>query len=314
MLIDNNADVLRQDPETAQPVISTRYDIPNVLLTLAWLGEATLSQLHRLCFPGCCLKTAERALVRLQREGYVEYRRWGVADRLTSAGKPHSRTCDALRSLTRAGHGLIHDDPAYPDRLRKARSALLLRHDTMTTEIIVRVIELGRSVGMSSLWTDYEVQLDPARPRPVMDAFVVVRLGGAPVAPFRIPWTKDGRMEGERSGRLAIENDRDTEGKREIQLKAAAYQQAGTPAWVQQYGAFPIPTWVVPSARRLSDILQWWAAAWPGGRWLMTTDAGLQRDQWIEYHDGRVVARTLFRQASAAPPEWTTVGEWLAGR
>ncbi|HEU4327940.1 MAG TPA: hypothetical protein VFS21_32690 [Roseiflexaceae bacterium] len=91
-------------------------------------------------------------------------------------------------------------------------------------------------------------------------------------------------------GRLAIENDRDTEGKREIQLKAA-YQQAGLPAWV------------VPSARRLSALLQWWAAAWLGGRWLMTTDAGLQRDQWIEYYDGRVAARPLFWQASAAPLE-----------
>ncbi|GAB4211943.1 MAG: hypothetical protein OHK0022_47130 [Roseiflexaceae bacterium] len=59
---------------------------------------------------------------------------------------------------------------------------------------------------------------------------------------------------------------------------------------------------------------QWWAGAWPGGRWLMTTNAGLQRDQWIEYHNGQVATQPLFRQVSAAPLEWTPVGQWLAGR
>lgn len=46
----------------------------------------------------------------------------------------------------------------------------------------------------------------------------------------------------------------------------------------------------------------------------MTTNAGLQRDQWIEYHNGQVATQPLFRQVSAAPLEWTPVGQWLAGR
>ncbi|HEU4327406.1 MAG TPA: replication-relaxation family protein [Roseiflexaceae bacterium] len=315
MLPEHTPDVLRETGSSAEEITAgARYDITNVLLTLAWLGEATLNQLHRICFPGCSLGTAKRVLMQLMKEGYVEQRTWGVSHGIGRHGKPLPRNRPPLRSLTRAGYALIENEAAYPTKPRKPRSALLLNHDSMTTEIVVRIIELGRSVGMSGLWIEHEVQLDPNRSRPVMDAFVVVRLGGAPVPPYQVPWTKDGRMEGERSGRLAIENDRATEGRREIQLKAESYQRAGTKAWMMQYGVFPIPTWVVPTPRRLSDILQWWSGAWPSGRWMMTTDEGLQRDQWIEYQGGRVAAKPLFRQASAAPLEWVPVGEWLGGR
>lgn len=45
----------------------------------------------------------------------------------------------------------------------------------------------------------------------------------------------------------------------------------------------------------------------------MTTDAGLQRDQWIEYQRGLVATHVLFRQTNAVPLVWVPVGEWLSG-
>lgn len=302
-----------QDAPEHEEGWAPRYDLINMLLTVSWLGELTREQLQRVCFPQIPPATVRRLLWRVRREDLLEYRTWSVTTRKRRDGRPIPTYRSPLRRLTKAGHALISGEPQYPTRLRTLRSTLLIPHDALVTETVVRIIELGRSVGLSGLWVSYEVQLDPAKTRPVMDAFVVARLGGAAVLPFMVPWTNDVRGTGEKSGRLALEIDRGTEGRREIELKALAYAQAGTPAWVEQYGAFPVPTWVVPSHQRLTNILRWWAEAWPGGRWLMATEAGLQRDQWTEYRQGQVAARALFRQANAAPLVWVPVGEWLAG-
>ena len=121
-----------------------------------------------------------------------------------------------------------------------------------------------------------------------------------------------GARADEKSGRLALENDRGTEGRREIEGKAVSYQAAGTPAWLARYGAFPIPTWVAPSAARLRSILAWWAPLWPQGRWFMTTDQAIGSDRWIEFQQGQVCERGLFRTPGAPPPTWLPVADWLA--
>ena len=49
-----------------------------------------------------------------------------------------------------------------------------------------------------------------------------------------------------------------------------------------------------------------WRAAWPIGRWLMTTDTWLDGDYWIEYDNGHVTERGLFRKTPTAPPTVAT--------
>jgi len=76
--------------------------------------------------------------------------------------------------------------------------------------------------------------------------------------------------------------------------KAYSYQQAATDEWVKRNGQFPIPVWIVPTPKRRDNIMHAWMQAWPHGKWLITTDANLIHDRWIEYFDGRIRERRLF--------------------
>jgi hypothetical protein len=172
----------------------------------------------------------------------------------------------------------------------------------MTSELIVRMVELGRTAGLSGLYVEREVRLDPCQRRPIMDALIMVTLGGDFAHHDRVPWTRDPTLDGERRFRYALENDRDSEPLNVIAGKAGAYAQAGTPEWAGRYGRFPTPLWLVPSETRLHAVLRVWRAVWPVGRWLMTTDAWLRGDTWIDYDNGHVHERGLFRKAPTTPP------------
>jgi hypothetical protein len=64
--------------------------------------------------------------------------------------------------------------------------------------------------------------------------------------------------------------------------------------------------------RRLEQILQLWRQTWPVGKWLLTTDAWLRDDYWIEYDGGVTAERSLFsrtvhRHPQLSPDEHTAL-------
>lgn len=278
--------------------MNTTGDVTGLLLNLAWIGELSTSHIQRLSMPAQATTfTAWYALRDLKREGYTARRMWSLP-RPAGDGPPVRQP--TMWSLTSRGRECIHDHDQYPPRVFVPRARRMLPHDAMTSEIIVRLIELGRTADLSGVYCEREVRIDPARSRPVMDAIVILRTGGGFDHDDIVPWSKDPRLPGERRRRYAIENDRGTEPLSVIAGKARAYQEALNHDWKMRYGGFPIPLWVVPTERRRDAILHTWQTAWPGGKWLITTDAGVAADHWIEYFAGEVRERRLF-EAAAAP-------------
>jgi hypothetical protein len=283
-------------------------DVHNLLLSLAWLGELRTDQVHRLWMRDRAILATQRLLRDLRNEGYVERRLWAR----WMAGRTTPQRQAALWSLTRKGRDLVRESDQYPPEYKEPRSRRMALHDSTTSEAIVRIIELGRRIehnaqrGLSGLYVEREVRLDPAKSRPVMDALIIVTVGGGFDRPDLIPWSRDPTLDGERRVRYALENDRDTEPPTVIAAKAVHYQHAGTPAWVQRYGRFPLPLWLTPSTRRLEQILQLWRQAWPVGKWLMTTDSWLHDDYWIEYDRGMVSERSLFARTPQQRPHLST--------
>jgi hypothetical protein len=282
------------DTSSAMPALSVRvagFDLLNFLLGLAWLGEVSTAHIQRLWLPQTSLRPVQRLVRSLRQEELIEPRYW--------YGRSQRRHAPPIRrgrlwALTKSGQRLVHEHDQYPLRRTPARHRRLMDHDVMTTEIIVRIVELGRSAGLSGLYVEREARVDPLLPRPVMDALIITRTGGGFAHANLVPWTKDAKVPGEQRRRYALENDRDSEPIATIIGKALAYQQAGTPAWVERYGDFPVPMWVVPDEPRLQAIMRAWQSAWPQGKWIITTDVWIQCDRWIEYYGGYVRERTLF--------------------
>lgn len=283
-------------------------DIHNLLISLAWLGELRTDHVRRLWLPDHRLQAAQRLLQSLRADGYVERRMWSR----WVPGRTTPQRQGALWSVSRKGRDMIRESDQYPPEYKEPRARRMVPHDSTTSEAIVRIIELGRAVeyegqrGMSGLYVEREVRLDPVRPRPVMDALIIVTVGGDFDRPDLVPWSRDPTLEGERRVRYALENDRDTEPPTVIAAKASHYQRAGTPAWERRYGRFPLPLWLTPSTRRLQQILNLWRQAWPVGKWLLTTDAWLAQDYWIEYDRGAISERRLFSRSGMCRPEGDT--------
>jgi hypothetical protein len=282
-------------------------DTHNLLLGLAWLGELTTDQIRRLWMPDYHARSVRRHLRALRTEGYLACRRWALRAAGTAKTMPPQQQ-DQLWSLTRHAREQLREDDQYPPVYKEPRARPVVPHDVQTSATIVRMIELGRAIqtstyaGISGLYVEREVRLDPERSRPVMDALVIVTIGGDFPDATRVPWSRDPAMAGEQRIRYALETDRHSEPLTVIQAKAVAYQQAGSPQWLARYGTFPLVVWITPSEARLQAILQVWRQAWPQGKWLMTTDAWLQGDRWLEYAHGQVRERGLFRTTPTLLP------------
>ena len=134
-------------------------DVPHILVCLAWLGELSKQQVQRLCVPQQTAGNVGRLLHELRDEGYLTKREWALPRR---GGGPPERQA-AMWSLTRKGQQIVRDDPLCPRELAKIRARRILAHDAVTAETLVCMIEAGRKVGLSSIWLEHEVRLDPAR-------------------------------------------------------------------------------------------------------------------------------------------------------
>lgn len=275
-------------------------DIENLLLGLAWLGEASTSHVGRLWLPGRHLTTVQRLLASLLEAEYVTRRRWSLARVAAGETARGPLRQDTMWGLDRRGREAVRDHDAYPPSALGARHKRLLPHDSQTVELLVRAIELGRPAGLSGVYVEREVRLDPPKRRPIMDALLVLRTGGGYERADTVPWTRDPHVAGERRRRYAVENDRGSEAISVIVGKALAYQAAGSREWLAKYGRpFPTPLWLAPDERRLRAILEAWRATWPRGRWIMTTDAWLAHDRWVEYARGVTRERGLFERQLA---------------
>ncbi len=271
-------------------------DVHNLLLGLAWFGSASTRHIGRLWLPEHRRTAVWALLTELREEGYIERRLW--ADWAERRATPVRR--DALWSLSRKGLALVRDADQFPPEYKGARPRRMFPHDSQTSEAVVRLIELIRDAQragqttLSGVYLEREIRLDPTRRRPVMDALVILTYGGEPTPDHLVPWSRDPTLQGEQRVRYALENDRASEPLSVIAGKAHAYQQAGTAQWVRRYGPFPLPLWLVPDERRFHAILETWRREWPVGKWLLTTDAWLQHDRWIEYDAGTTRERGLF--------------------
>jgi hypothetical protein len=274
-------------------------DVENLLLGLAWMGEASTDHIQRLWMPHHAYSTVCAYLKRLLDDRLVTRRRWAVpqikkGDRKAGIIRAPRRQ-PYLWGLGEQGLDLIGAHEAFPPKLLDPRHRTLLGHDSMTYELITRIIELGRPAKLSGVYVEREVRLDPPNPRPIMDALILVRTGGAYDRTDAVPWTRDPHVRGEKRRRYALENDRGSEALSILAAKSRAYQAAGTNAWLSVYGRpFPIPIILVPTETRLNAILQVWRGAWPDGKWLMTTDDWLQQDRWLMCFKGTVSERGLF--------------------
>lgn len=267
-----------------------RIDL-NLLIGLSWMGEATTKQISRIWSPQRTLRAAQHRLHKLKDMGMVQVR-------YDYTMEPHAqspRRTAAAWSLTDAGFALVErEDPTIGTYL-PPRHQTLMEHDLFTSEVVTRVIELGRPVGLSGLMVYRESRLDPSRARPIADAFIIARfLPTDPADPYLVPWVKGHRLVEEHRRRWALENDRGTEALSILAGKAEHYKQANTLEWRSINGFFPVPLIVTPSHARMERIYDLWRQIWPRGSWLMTTDAGLQADHWQLYHNGQECVRGLF--------------------
>jgi hypothetical protein len=265
------------------------------LIGIAWLGEVSAKHVGPLWMRGRHPKNVRRLLNLLEAQGLISHRLWYY---LRSTHQPPVRY-GKLWSLTEAGLHLVRDHPTFPKRYRAPRTRLMLAHDSVTTDVVVHMIAMAQPAGLSGVYLEREVKLNPPATRPIMDALMTLRTGGTQLPSGIVPWITDPPEPNEKVRRYAIENDRDSEAIAVILAKAHAYQHAATPEWIARNGPFPIPVWIAPSDKRRDAIMQAWMHAWPYGKWLMTTDAALAQDRWIEYFNGRVRERNLFTPANA---------------
>ncbi|HSH78646.1 MAG TPA: replication-relaxation family protein [Herpetosiphonaceae bacterium] len=254
----------------------------NILLSLAWLGELDKRQVHRLCLSNRSIYTVENTLRALRADGLVEPRSWYV----NVDGIPHEQP--SLWSLTKKGHEHIASHDQYPPKPAPIGPKRLIGHDYRTNETIITLVEHARRSDLSGIYVQYEVRLDPAQPRPRMDALLVIQTGGGYAHTDLVPWSKDPAIEDEARWRFAIESDSDTEPIAVIEGKARAYRAVHRdPAWHDwwraQWGPLPFTIWVVPNSPRLYAVHEAWERTWPTGTWMLTTEESLSLNKWLVY-------------------------------
>jgi hypothetical protein len=266
----------------------------NILVGLSWMGEVTTRHVGRIWTGHRSQRSGQDYMHRLKDAGLVKVR-YQYSVKQNRAGRSVPRRQLAAWSLTDAGFAMVEEQDQTVENFVPPRHKILMEHDLFTSEVVTRVIELGRPLGLSGLMVYRENRIDPRRRKPIVDAVIVARYEpGMASDPLLVPWTKDPYMETEYRRRWALENDRGTEPLNVLAAKAEQYKQANTLEWRAANGFFPIPLVVTTSQGRMERIFDLWRRTWPDGGFLMTTDAGLQTDRWVLYNQGYVCERGLF--------------------
>jgi len=114
---------------------STSFDLNNLLIGLAWMGEASTSHIARLWMPNHGLRSTQLALKALLVDEYVARRYWYLPSQPKVDGSVTGPVRqDALWSLAKPGRDLVRDLDTYPPASIAPRHRKLLlidstRHD-----------------------------------------------------------------------------------------------------------------------------------------------------------------------------------------
>ncbi|MEN9938486.1 MAG: hypothetical protein RLZZ387_5065 [Chloroflexota bacterium] len=266
----------------------------NILLTLAYLLFADKHHLHRLHFVGESLDRAEDWITRAHEDGLIEELTWALSeeyrDEVTGAKKKQTVRQASMWQLSKEGHDTIKHLPTYPYQAYRKRATSLLEHDRRVLDMVVRLIELARQSGLCGIKVFREVKLNPnpKSRRPVLDALMIFEVGGtfSQEHPNLVPWSLDKALSDETLWRVAIEGDNHSEPAQVVAAKTKSYKtvlanEHWRKYWNERYGSVePVVAWGAPSEARARAIVGWWQEHWPDGRWLATSDAGLQENRW----------------------------------
>jgi hypothetical protein len=265
-----------------------------VLRALAWCAPLTANQLRRMIAPAMQLRNFhERVLKRLVTAGLIESFYHYVPGSAILGGRLPPTRVGRIWSLTKAGFASIAADDKVLRTPTPVRETVV-SHDLMLSEVVTRIIEWTRPF-LSCIFLDHEVRLDETRRRPISDAMLVVRYDPNRVLPGIIPWKCIPPAPDEAVRLYAIEIDRGTEEYAVTDEKATNYQRVQhDPTFYERYSRmYPVLLITVPTTARLQRWHAGWKERWPNGRWLITTEADLARDQWMEFNTGRERLRTF---------------------
>lgn len=288
--------------QAGQPRLTPEDQETAVLLSLAYLGQLTLAQLARL------LLTSERTIQRRLTQDADSLAKRGLIARIDRAGGSDNSGMPtrgvALWRLTDEGHrsirthaqypsnnlGHVEQYPARPAAIRKRR----LEHDALVAETVVCLVEAARaqSSGFSGVFARLELKLNPFHSAPWADALIVCHIGPEHANAHPIPWTRDLPTGGERDWVFFVELDRATEPLATIGGKAREYATMMADVrwrrhWEERFGGRqPRLLWVVPDARRCTQVQQVWQEIWPGGQWYITTFEELRSNSWQRFRAG----------------------------
>jgi hypothetical protein len=271
----------------------------NLLNGLAWMGELSKEQIHRIWFPDYSVYTVRNALQQLQCEGLIRQINWNYKHQdqenpekkpeKPAPGKPPNRR-KVLYTLVDDRLELIRSHTMYPLKPRGKGQKRYRDHDYHSNEAITYAILHGRQqqVRMSGLFLFYEYFLNPPHRRPCSDALVIVHTREKGYAPHNlVPWTRfAGTNDEGRTLRYVLETDRSSEPPSVLAGKARAYANCGRKHWIDAHGHLPTPCWIVKDEERLWEIWHIWKEVWPQGFWRITTDEWLKDDRWYEYFQG----------------------------
>jgi len=265
-----------------------------VLRALAWCAPLTADQLRRMIAPAMQLRDfRERVLKRLVAAGLIESFYHYIPGSAIIGGRLPPTRVGRIWYLTRAGIASMATDDKVLRTPAKVRETVV-RHDLVLSEVVTRIIEWTRPF-LSSIFLDQEVRLDETRRRPIADAMLVVRYDPNRVLPGIVPWKSIPPSPDEAVRVYAIEIDRGTEEYAVTDEKATNYRHVQhDPTFYERYSkTFPVLLITVPTTARLQRWHAGWKERWPAGKWLITTEADLQHDQWLEFHTGRERLRTF---------------------
>jgi hypothetical protein len=255
-----------------------------ILKSLAWLAPLKTDQLQRIVAPGMSGKHfSNRLLLPMQQRGMID------ADYLytsisTPAKRQPPRRVGKVWALTAAGFAESAGQGRMPHSPAKVRLALL-EHDLMISEVVTRMIEWSRPYlsGLSLRRLGRQAEY--------ADAVLIVDTTTQNGENGGVPWSRYVGAFGQHAPVYLLNVDSDQMSDACMVAKAQRYramQQRATPA-----ARIIMPVMVVPTSERLQRWQHVWRQIWPEGTWLITTEADLLRDQWVEFHTGRERLRTF---------------------
>ena len=278
-------------------------DESQILLWLAWLGMAQTPHLANVGLAPDHYKDpseqVREVLTHLTRLQHIECLPWNIPH---TRGKPPIKQ-PYLWRLASKGVKHIARHPLFPKTFRPARDWHFKRHDSMTSAIAQKIIQLrcAKDVQsapqygpLSGVYVQRETGLNLEAIAPIADAVMsIMSFNTAPWDGFGVPWVH--KEQGDIQ-RFAIEADTGTEKLRVLEEKVKTYQTTYTKAWEETYGQFPTLVWYMTMPTRALHLVTYYAQHNPHGQCLITTEPWVRQghDMWLGVKKGQPILRGLY--------------------